>query len=188
MLFFFRVGDALCHHKIANRTVGDEHFIAVNHIVLAVLDCPGFVTGNIRSGIRFGISTGTDFRPVAYRRQIGLFLFFRAVVENGFAAETRGNNIQADTHIHFGDFFRDDGIAQNTCTGPAIFIRNPCADQTILGRLDSNFRQVFFMFIAFLRNRTDFRHGKFIGHFLQHFHLFCQFEIHKSFSLIFRLP
>jgi len=190
MLFFFGIGNALGHHKITNGAVGDEHFTAVNHIVFAVFDCPGFVTGNIGSGIRFGIGSGADLRALANRRQIRFFLFFRTVVQNGFAAETRSNNVQTDAHIHFGDLFRDDGIAQDAGAGTAVFFRNPRAHQTIFGRLDSDFRQVFFMFIALCGYRPDFRHSKLIGHLLQHLHLFRQFIIHacSPFDPSSRLP
>ena len=88
MLFFFRIGDALGHHKIADGPVGDKHFIAVDHVIAAVFYRPCFIAGNICSGIRFSIGAGTDFFAAAYRWQIHFFLFFRTVIKNGFTAET----------------------------------------------------------------------------------------------------
>jgi hypothetical protein len=38
------------------------------------------------------------------------------------------------------------------------------------------------MFIAFLRCGFDFGNGKFMGHFLQHYHLFAKHEIHNIIS------
>ncbi len=111
VLLLIGVGDALRDHEITYGAVRNEHFIAVDHVVGSVLDGPRLVARDIRSRIGFGVGAGAHLNALADRRQIGFFLLFRSVVEDGLAAEAGGHDIQADAHIDFGQFFRDDGIA-----------------------------------------------------------------------------
>jgi hypothetical protein len=105
--FLLRVGDALDHHDVANRSVGNEHLVAVDHIIAAVLDGPRPVSCHVRTGVGFRKGPGANGIPGADRRQIALLLFLRAVLEDGFAAEGRRHDTKANAHVDLGEFLRE---------------------------------------------------------------------------------
>ena len=65
VLLLIRVGDALGHHEVADSSIGDEHLVAVDNVIVAVLDCTRFIAGHISPGVGLCIRTGAYPLPAA---------------------------------------------------------------------------------------------------------------------------
>ena len=128
MNFLVRIGNSLYHHPVTYCTVGDEHFIAGDYIVITILDGSRLVTGHIRPGVRLGIGACKYGVSRADRRKVFLFLLFRSIVVNVFTSECRRSDVQAYAHTYPGNLLRYDGVAQEACAAAAVFFRYPAAD------------------------------------------------------------
>src|SRR6266567_8173033 len=133
MLRHVRIGAREQHSEIRQVRLTGPHLLAVDDVVLAVLETLpvgfGAQTSQVRSGVGLGIQLAPDLVGAENLWDVATLLFLSAVHDKRRSDEADAQAVDAARHTHARHFFADDRLFYGPRCLTAVFLGPAHADK-----------------------------------------------------------